>query len=332
MTAKEQNMNSSLYLELTQKELSDIISAALDGEVISAKLLTGGLFNTTYLIETSSHGKVVLRVGPVNRHLLMPFEHHLMEAEEEVYKLCAERGVPCSEVIAADTSKTLIDRDYMIVRYIPSRAMSKVSLSPEDMSRISYDIGKATAEMHEITSPRFGRITEGRNGGGFARWSEALQHELNEWEKVGIPAALFSEAEHAEIHRLFTQAVPYLDEIKTPCLVHTDLWTGNILICEDSDKPEFAAIIDADRAIWGDPFFEFSSIRWTYNIEGFWKGYGKTLPQSRTDKIRRCIYTLLNRLWNAYVYLKEYNEPDNALGEQTSAREEMAKLAEYFDE
>lgn len=40
-------MRSSLYLELTEKELSDIMTAALHTNVLSAKLLTGGLFNTT---------------------------------------------------------------------------------------------------------------------------------------------------------------------------------------------------------------------------------------------------------------------------------------------
>lgn len=75
-------MSSSLYLELTEKELTDIESASLQTCVMSAKLLTGVLFNTTYLVETGNSGKVVLRAGPVNRHLLMPFEHHLMEAWE----------------------------------------------------------------------------------------------------------------------------------------------------------------------------------------------------------------------------------------------------------
>lgn len=137
-------MNSSLYLELTEKELSDIITSALHTEALSARLLTGGMFNTTYLVETGEYGNVVLRAGPVNRHLLMPFEHHLMEAEEQVYALCAEYGVPASEILAADTSKTISDRDFMIVRYIPSHPISKVTLEPQDKSRICFDIGCET--------------------------------------------------------------------------------------------------------------------------------------------------------------------------------------------
>lgn len=98
-------MKSSLFREITDCELRSLVSKSLHTELVSAHLLTGGLFNTTYFVETEKHGKTVLRVGPINRHLLMPFEHHLMEAEELVYSLCAAHGVPASEIIAADTEK-----------------------------------------------------------------------------------------------------------------------------------------------------------------------------------------------------------------------------------
>ena len=113
-------MNSSLYLELSKEELRKLISETLNTDINSAKLLTGGLFNTTYYIDTMKYGSVVLRVGPVNRHLLLPFEHSLMQAEQLVYKLCREAQVPVSEILFMDTSKRIIDCDYMIVRYIPS--------------------------------------------------------------------------------------------------------------------------------------------------------------------------------------------------------------------
>ena len=87
-------MASSLYRELTDYELNMFVSEALRAKLISAHPLTGGLFNTTYLVETEEYGKTILRAGPVNRHLLMPFEHHLMEAVESVYSLCGALGIP----------------------------------------------------------------------------------------------------------------------------------------------------------------------------------------------------------------------------------------------
>ena len=53
---KEIFMNSSLYLELSKEELRKLISETLNTDINSAKLLTGGLFNTTYYIDTMKYG------------------------------------------------------------------------------------------------------------------------------------------------------------------------------------------------------------------------------------------------------------------------------------
>ena len=121
-------MKSNLFLELTIDELKTVVRELLHTTPTSARLLSGGLFNTTCLVDTADCGKTVLRVGPVNRHLLLHYEHFLMEAETEVYSLCRKAGVPSSEVLAADWSKTILDRDLMFVRYIPSTAMHETSL------------------------------------------------------------------------------------------------------------------------------------------------------------------------------------------------------------
>ena len=320
------NAASSLYRELSKAELSAAVSSALRTRLISNALLNGGLFNTTYLLDTQDCGKVVLRAGPVNRHLLIPFEHRMMAAEAQVYELLAAHGVPASEVLAMDLSRSVLDRDLMFVRYLPSRAMSQCVLSAPDRARICREIGAATAKMHSIPSVRFGRVANGMDGIGYDRWSGCLYGELLDWERVGVPSGLFTAGEHGEIRRLFREAAPCLDEITEPRLVHTDLWLGNILVRTDAERPEFGAIIDADRAFWGDPMYEFSSIRWAYGEPTFWEGYGEAPAQDRNARLRRAVYTLLDRLLNAYVYLKEYNDADSARSERASAFENMALL------
>ena len=320
------NSASALYLELTKCEISRIAASALHTSVVSYHLLSGGLFNTTYLLDTIDNGKVVLRAGPVNRHLLMPFEHRLMEAEAYVYTLLNERGIPASHMLAMDNSKTVVDRDFMIVRYIPGVAMNQLKLTSEDKSRISRDVGEATAKMHRITDKRFGRVACVKNGGGYDTWGECLLGELNDWKQVGVSSGIFSDTELSEIQGFFNAATPYLNEIREPRLVHTDLWLGNILVRTDTPKPEFGAIIDTDRAIWGDPMYEFSSIRWAYDEASFWEGYGMTPLQGKNDQIRCSLYTLFNRMLNAYVYLKEYNDPDQSIRERNDALVNMAFL------
>lgn len=333
---------SFLFRELDENELRLVVREKLGEGVKSYRLLDGGLFNTTYFIETNGSGKFVLRVGPVNRHLLMPFEHDMMADEVEVYKLLAENGVPCSKVVLCDTTKTLIDRDFMFVEYIQSTAMSNCALSPEDKARVFRDTGYYIAKMHAISSDshRFGRIIDVKNGGGYAKNSDFMYAELLDWEKVGVPTELFTKEEHEKIRTLFKKSAPYLDEITVPALVHTDLWSGNILIRDENGirdgRKEFAAIIDTDRSIWGDPLFEFSSIRWTWKEPEFWEGYGKKLPAGKdlpagkSASVRCAVYTLLVTLFNAYVYLREYDDPESAERECTIARNNMRMLDELL--
>lgn len=79
------NRKSSLFQELTEQELKAILMESLGpGEMEPPRLLEGGLFNTTYLVSrTDPPGKYVLRMGPVNRHLVLPYERKLMQAEQE---------------------------------------------------------------------------------------------------------------------------------------------------------------------------------------------------------------------------------------------------------
>lgn len=317
---------SSLYRPLTEAELTETVSRLLGKGPCAYRPLSGGLFNTTYRVDMADGHTVVLRAGPVNRHLLMPFEHHLMEAESLVYARLAGQNVPTSRILALDTEKAFIDRDIMIVDYIPSVPMSTAVLSPEDTARIARSIGMQTAKMHTLCAPRFGHAADVEHGGGYARWSDCIYGEWQSWLTVAEPTGLFNTGELQSIDRLFRLAAPYLERITVPRLIHTDLWLGNLLIRTDGDRPEFGAIIDADRAIWGDPMYEFSSIRWTYDAPSFWTGYGRPLPQDEYSLLRRAVYVLLNRLLNAYVYAAEYNDPASAECEREDAHRQMQWL------
>ncbi len=60
---------------------------------------------------------IYLLAGPVNRRLLMRYKHKPTEAEKTVYAMCKKEKMPVSNVIYSDTSKKLIDRDFMPVDF-----------------------------------------------------------------------------------------------------------------------------------------------------------------------------------------------------------------------
>ena len=178
--------------------------------------------------------------------------------------------------------------------------------------------------MHRITQKRFGRIADVAENKGFLRWSAFLRDELEQWETVAVPAEIFTAEEHGQLRRILENHASLLDEIRTPCLVHTDLWEGNILVGTAAGKPVFSAIIDADRALWGGPDFEFLD-QWMHN-DDFLGGYGRPISQDAACITRRKIYRLLCSLWNAYVYQKEYNAREEMERERTACLELITEL------
>jgi len=83
-----------------------------------------------------------------------------------------------------------------------------------------------------------------------------------------------------------------LDEIKTPRLIHGDLWLRNILIGHRNGSYGITAILDWDRCLWGDPYFEWIlhglDLRPT-----FWKQYGKLDADPRSHEKRKLLYKAL---------------------------------------
>jgi aminoglycoside phosphotransferase (APT) family kinase protein len=90
--------------------------------------------------------------------------------------------------------------------------------------------------------------------------------------------------------------------VTTPVLVHFDLWDGNILVESGSAGHRIGALIDAERAFWGDPLAEFVSLALFADIEqdsAFLRGYraaGGTVTFDFEARQRLSLY-------RAYLYL-----------------------------
>lgn len=178
-----------------------------------AQLLSGGLFNTTYRLTTATRN-AILRLGSMNRHLLLPYEHHPVEAEAGILALLHRHGISTSRMIALDVRREFLDRDVMmVVAYLPTVSMS---LTKEQKVRICRKAGAFARELHRITFdelPRkfdkpFGRYAAVLGGYGGATWSDAL----------------FTPEEFDRVVRCFCHFRPLFDQIHQTRLAHADLW------------------------------------------------------------------------------------------------------------
>lgn len=320
------NKKSRIYGELSKKELSKIVDNYFGIETkFKAKLIAGGLFNTTYHIEILKNKKeVILRVGPINRHLLLPFEKNLMKGEEYVYKLCINNEISCSKILLCDTEKKFINRDYMIVEYIDSRVLSEIKVSKDIEDRLYNEVGEYISKLHKITSKKFGRVYDISKGDGFDLWSEYLIDEISKLNDKIREFDIFDNEQLELFKSCIYKYKEILDEVKIPHLVHGDLWAGNILVKVKNENYNIATIIDADRAIFGDGDFEFAS-PWITN-ESFIKGYGIGLSSDIKSKTRRKIYSLLYALMDSYVWYIEYDNQEFGLKNKDKAMQLLEEL------
>ena len=316
------NDQSSLYRQLTEPELHSVIASVFPGEAPKTyHLLSGGLFNTTYRVVTEEHD-VVLRMGPVHRELLLPYEHDLMGAEALTDRLCLENGIPASNVLHLDTSKTIIDRDFMVVDRIDSVPLSDPSIPEECKGALLRECGKLVQKLHQIQGNRFGRLAKIVAGKGFDNWYDAVESEFLD---------VFSKAEEFQVFDadLRDRVLAFLKNYKTalntltePRLTHCDLWAGNILVQRNDDSYSVCAIIDGDRAMFGDPILDIAT-GWI-STPDFLEGYGENAEKDEYSAARNQVYSLFFTLQDAYIWKMEYGRED-IFAENLRRLEELLK-------
>lgn len=302
------NKISNIYKELTEEEIKKIILENFNDKLLNYNLLKGGLFNTTYFLQFENNKKYVLRVGPINRHLLMPFEHNLMNGEKYFYELCKKENIPVSNVVVCDTSKKIIDRDYMIVEYIESIVMSEATLTKKQKNFLYEKVGQYAYKIQNIKGNKFGRLADLVNRNGFDTWVEYLKNDIEKITNLHIQHNILTIEQVNNIKSLIIKYENILNEVKIPILTHCDLWEGNILL-DKNNLDNIVAIIDGDRAIFADAEYEFGS---PYMVnEYFIKGYGKNLDMSDNGIIKRNIYWIAYNLLDCYVWFIQYNNIKN---------------------
>lgn len=313
------NAQSSLYRELTEEELRSVISSVFPNESVqSYSLLSGGLFNTTYRVTTSMHD-VVLRMGPVHRELLLPYEHDLMAAEALTDRLCLKYGIPASTVLHLDTSKTVIDRDFMVVERIDSVPLSDSSIPEACKADLLLECGRLVRKLHTIKGQQFGRLAKIVTGQGHDNWYDAMAAEFRDVFTKADELQVFDSSLRDRVFAFLNCRRAALEAVKAPRLAHCDLWAGNILVQKVNGSYSLCAIIDGDRAAFGDPALDIAT-GWITTPE-FLEGYGPAGDDPLAVE-RSKVYSLFFTLQDAYIWKVEYGRED-IFAENLSRLDEM---------
>lgn len=301
-------MGSRIYKELENNELQKIV-VDLYGNCTGIKefqILKGGLYNTTYLVKTDD-GNIVIRVAPINTHLLFDYEKDMMSSEPLLHELFKNKGIPTSAILKYSPQGSVIDREYIISQYIDSIPMNDLSLSNINLEYIYSEIGGYTRKLHEITNDRFG--WKRPNGGKeYSEWSDFILGFAKECVNKASEYSLFAQSDIDTFWQYIndSEIIKLLDEIKQPQMIHTDLWQGNVLLTKTDATYRVAAIIDMDRAIFGDIYWDFIT-PWMIN-ESFVNGYSQKICKDTSFEKRGDIYRVISGFFSTYVVLIEYDD------------------------
>ncbi|HWI66048.1 MAG TPA: phosphotransferase, partial [Symbiobacteriaceae bacterium] len=272
-----------------------------------------------FIVEPAGGPKAVLRVAPAATAHVFPNERLLMRREYAVQPYLIPACHCAPRTIYADFSHTIIGRDYVFQRFIEGELWGKVrnDLSDAENNAIRRQLGRIARQINEVAGDAFGFPYPDP---GFPDWSSALLHFLG-----GMTEELVSlgddDSDARELIRWIERHRALFDAIREPRLLHGDLWPQNVLIARGPDGPEIVGILDSERAIWGDPAFE-----WTYHLgtiqPAYWEGYGER-KQTPAAALRARAY---KGIWQVLVIMERHRFKSDAAWAWTGLKETMAAL------
>jgi len=251
-----------------------------------------GKFNTTFFIEQDHGPDHVLRIAPPDDAGMLFYERNMMAQEPGVHRLVrAKTSVPAPRILAYDTRREIIDRDFLIMERMPGVPLTEAFfLGPEGVHDVFRQVGEHLAQVHAIHAEQYGYLGEHRCMAPQPTWRQAFSEM---WRKIIDDAAHCGgySGEDAEcMRRVLDQHQPAFDREVPSSLLHMDIWHQNILVANDGIV---SGLIDWDRALWGDPEIEFAVLDYCgVSVPEFWQGYGAARAQSPEAAIRNRFYLL----------------------------------------
>lgn len=252
--------------------------------------LSDGWFNVAYRIRLRSGTRVVLKIAPPPDVEVMTYERGAMTTELEALRLIREHTkVPVPQVDFADQTHEVCDADYFFMTYIDADNLHVVrdTLTETEINAYDEALGAITRELNTIPGTAFGPLA----GPGESTWRAAFLRMVEELLGDGGRRDVVLPQGYDVIREVVAAHADSLDEVTEPRFVAWDLWPGNCMVRDG----RVVAIVDHERAFYGDPLMEFGFTASESGAFGdataFIRGYGHR-PLTPTERTRRRLYNL----------------------------------------
>jgi aminoglycoside phosphotransferase (APT) family kinase protein len=255
------------------------------------KPILTGKFNSTYEVKIKDK-VVILRIAPDERTGFIFYEKNMMRQEPEIHQVVKEKtSLPVPEILAYDFSKRLISRDFLIMERIAGVPLSEIYLSPPQVARIYFQLGRYLKELHtKVISATYGYLGAHQVMTPQPTWGQAFEVMWSKLIENIYSIGQYTEEERDFLLHLWQKYQSYFQRPVKSSLLHMDIWAQNILVSTDG---EIKGIIDWDRALWGDPEIEFAVLDYCgVSTPSLWQGYGSSPSPEKGAKIRKVFYYL----------------------------------------
>jgi aminoglycoside phosphotransferase (APT) family kinase protein len=285
----------------------------LSVRVVSARELSGGTFNSTFLI-TLNDQQVILRIAPPPTADLLWHEQWLMRREQHIQPFFAALASLMARTLLADFTHQLIDRDYVFQSYLAGDRWDAITeaFSLDEELRLWEQFGRITKTIHNTVGTTFGGPYPAPE---FATWSETVRYRLEHAIQALVEAQL-DVSDLRSVVAIVRNQTARLDAIEQPHLLHGDLWLFNLLVTRDVDGPTISGVLDADRAWWGDPLADWTmfvlamaAAPETHHVHArFWQAYGE-VEQTPEVTFRQAVYEAMH-VGAALVWASHHDDAD----------------------
>jgi Ser/Thr protein kinase RdoA (MazF antagonist) len=240
---------------------------------------------------TGTADEFVLRISPPDDAGFLFYERRMMAQEPHLHALLrAETTVPVPEILAHDDTRTLLDRDYLLMERLPGQPLTSAPLTSRQVEGVLEQVGGYLAQMHALVADRYGYLGAHRPMSPQSTWADAFTVMWNKLLDDIVACGGYTAEEAGSLRRLLQVYHPHFDRPVPASLLHMDVWSQNILV---DDGGRVTGLVDLDRALWGDAEIEYAVLDYCGISEpAFWRGYGGTRGTSSSAHIRARFYLL----------------------------------------
>ena len=306
--------------EFSREQIEAMIVSNHPWAVESFRRIPTGKYNTTYEVALRSDGRretpraVILRIAPADGAGGTFYEIGMMAQEPEIHEIVRrETTIPVAEILAHDTSRRVVDRDFLIMEKLAGGALSDFPrLTAALYDRVLEQVGRMLAQLHRITRDRYGYLGAHRCMEPQPDWPSAFRVMWNRLIDNIVGVGAYSEQEAARLRGLLEQCAGAFERPVPASLLHMDIWAQNILVDEQG---HVTGIVDWDRGLWGDPEIEFAVLDYCGISEpAFWRGYGQPRDGSPDAQRRGVFYYLYEAQKYIVIHIARRHNRASALG------------------